>query len=437
MNKSCVALVLAGGVGTRFWPFEQDKILFPFLGHPFIEESVKNLPQEVNKVVIVTNNSSYAELKKVKFSKPTVIVIQQAAKGMADAILSAKNEIAGSELLIIIADHLVDNRIYDEVIRIGRDKQVSGVLPGWKTEKYFPGGYLELNGTRITGIKEKPGFENVPSNYVYVSGNYIADSDILISELEKVTSETDNIYELALSNLMKHSTFIMFPYEGFSSSLKYSWNVLDVMHDILENQVSSHRGREIFIGSNVTIKGDVYIGNGVKIFENTKIVGPVYIGDRTIIGNNNIIRESMIGADCICGFSTDIARSYIGNNCWFHSNYIGDSVLMNNISMGAGAILANVRLDESEIYSNVKNERIGTGRTKLGACIGNSVRIGVNASIMPGIKIGENSQVGAGIVLSRDIPCDSFCTGVMDIDIRKNQTKLPISRDAFRRELRT
>ena len=39
------------------------------------------------------------------------------------------------------------------------------------------------------------------------------------------------------------------------------------------------------------------------------------------------------------GFNTDITRSYIGDNCWFHSNYIGDSVLEGNVSMGSGAAI--------------------------------------------------------------------------------------------------
>ena len=47
-------------------------------------------------------------------------------------------------------------------------------------------------------------------------------------------------------------------------------------------------------------------------------------------------------------------------------------------------------------------------RTKLGAIIGSHVRIGVNTSIMPGIKIGTNSMIGAGLRIDRDIP-DGVC----------------------------
>ena len=44
-----------------------------------------------------------------------------------------------------------------------------------------------------------------------------------------------------------------------------------------------------------------------------------------------------------------------------------------------------------------------TGRKKLGAIIGNGCRIGINSSIMPGVRIGANSFVGAHVYLNRDL----------------------------------
>ena len=52
----------------------------------------------------------------------------------------------------------------------------------------------------------------------------------------------------------------------------------------------------------------------------------------------------------------------------------------------------------------VGNERIDTGRMKLGAIIGAGVRIGVNTSTMPGVKIGAGALIGPGIRITRDVP---------------------------------
>ena len=185
----------------------------------------------------------------------------------------------------------------------------------------------------------------------------------------------------------------------------------------------------------VILEGPVRIGNNVKVFENTKIVGPTYIGDNTIIGSNNIIRESMIGQHCVTGFNTDIARSYIGDNCWFHSNYIGDSVLEGNVGVGAGTVLANFRLDEGEIQSSIVGNRVNTNRNKLGAMIARDVRIGVNTSIMPGVKIGTNSLIGAGLVIDQDVPEHSFCMGKQPFEIKKNTRKVTSQRAAYKAKL--
>ena len=103
--------------------------------------------------------------------------------------------------------------------------------------------------------------------------------------------------------------------------------------------------------------------------------------------------------------------------------------------MGSGSVLANLRLDEGNIYSSVAGGKHNTYRTKLGAMIARDVRIGVNASIMPGIKIGTNSCVGAGVVLDTDVPADSFCVGTRGYTITKNIKKISDDRATYKAKL--
>ena len=66
-----------------------------------------------------------------------------------------------------------------------------------------------------------------------------------------------------------------------------------------------------------------------------------------------------------------------------------------DISFGAGALTANFRLDQQPIKD--------TSRTKLGAIIGSGSRVGVNTSLMPGLKLGSQTVVGPGLVLNQDL----------------------------------
>jgi UDP-N-acetylglucosamine diphosphorylase / glucose-1-phosphate thymidylyltransferase / UDP-N-acetylgalactosamine diphosphorylase / glucosamine-1-phosphate N-acetyltransferase / galactosamine-1-phosphate N-acetyltransferase len=426
--KPLIVLVLAGGQGSRCWPFTQDKNLFPFLNKPFYQYSVLDiLPSTAAKIVWVANLQNQMEFKQLKLNIPSEVVIQPEAGGMANAVITAKDMIKDSRLLILIADHLIDKSIIYDLIQKSTEEQVFGLIAGWKTPKYFPGGYLKLQGNLISEIIEKPQPGQEPSQYVDVSGNYFADANVLINALENTTSNRDDIYEKSLSSLMPKYKFMMVPYLGISSSIKYPWNILDITSDLLNSRVKKYRGENVVIKSNVIIEGEVYLGDNVKVMENSKIVGPAFIGNNSIIGNNCMVRSTYIGNDCVVGFNSDVARSYIGDKCWFHSNYIGDSVLEGNVSMGSGAVLANMRLDEKEICSFVKGEKRNTGLTKLGAMIGRDVRIGVNVSVMPGIKIGHGSFISSGTILKEDVLDLSFYDQTVTTMVKKNQYDISAS----------
>lgn len=435
--KNLTALILAAGIGKRFWPLQGEKVLFPFFGRSAFELAISSvLPKEITRAIVVSSTATQAYFKKFSFSVPHDTVVQNESGGMRDAMLAAEHLLSGDPVLIYIADDFVDADLFDRVIKKAHDSDAFGVLPGWKTDTYFPGGYLVTQGDRVVGIKEKPGEGNTPSNYVYVSGTYIANPAILLQELKKSTEGNDDIFENVLTSLMSQNKVIMEPYEGEMVSLKYPWHVLDVMHHLFRN-LAHKRANNITVKNNVIIEGNVVIGDNVTIYENTKLIGPCFIGANTIIGNNNMIRESHIGNNCVTGFNTDITRSYIGDDCWLHSNYIGDSVLESNISLGGGTKLANLRLDEGNIFSLVEKERISTNRNKLGAIIGSDTHIGINASIMPGIKIGRESFVGAGVLLDQDMPEKSFCMSKSEVVMKKNTGKVvQRSRADFREKLK-
>lgn len=403
MTKELVAVVLAGGIGKRFWPLITYKSLFPFAGKSVVHYVLGELSAGgVARAIVVTNPNDFAAMSQLAVPGITVsVVVQPTPNGMAGALLSVKEAVGNHPMLVVNAEDMVDTALYKT---IGSEiKKQKPFIVGKKTATYIDAGYVKLGGETVEAIVEKPGPGHEPSDFVNLVFHFYPDPSAFFSILEKTQSDRDNVYEVALSTFAKIVTVHFVGYEGVWAPLKYPWHVLDMMEIVL-GKLGSRKGKNVDIRKNVITEGNVVFGDNVKVFENTKIVGPCYIGDNTIIGNNNIIRQSHIGINCVTGFNTDITRSYVGDNCWFHSNYVGDSVLEEDISMGSGTVLANLRLDRGEIASVVGGNRVNTRRRKLGALIGKSVRIGVNTSIMPGVKIGHDSMVGAGLVVNRDIP---------------------------------
>lgn len=100
----------------------------------------------------------------------------------------------------------------------------------------------------------------------------------------------------------------------------------------------------------------------------------------------------------------------------FHEVKIGKNVIVMNgcLMMAAGGI--NIG-DETQIAANVQlisNNHDLEDRNVI-TCkpvnIGKRVWIGAGATILPGVTIGDNSVVGAGSVVTKDIPADTIVAG--------------------------
>lgn len=437
MNNAITAILLAGGESTRFAPFAQ-KSLFSFLGKPFLARHFEQLLRlGIEKVIVVTNEANDALLRSVAVpQKLHVSYAMQSKKGQVQAVIALGKMCSGAALFLNASDYYADASV-TPFLQEPKDTEL--LLGAIKALTYFPGGYLKTDTKNtVLEIVEKPEQGKEPSDVVRILIDFIPDVSRFIEAAKKHADNAASGYEEALNTLIKNGTtaIVKITEKNSWQPLKYPWNVLDVADKYLSEIKGQQIDKSAVIKPNVIIEGAVVIESGVKIFEGTKIVGPVCIGKNTIVGNNNIIRSSVIGSDCVTGFNTDITRSVIGNNCWFHTNYIGDSVIADNVSMGSGTVAANLRLDDGKIQSVVKDEKVDTGRNKLGVMIGENVRIGVNASTMPGIKIGGNSFVAAGIVVNSDIPEGSFVRPVsVGFVIKPNTKAAAASREGFRKAI--
>jgi len=403
MNSNLIAVILAGGVGKRFDPFTTSKPLFPFFNRPLIVHTLETLAENgITKAIIVTNKSDQSSINAINIKTLKIeTVIQERPLGMADALLSAQRLLKNQPILILNATDQVDSNLIESIVN--QANLSKALIVGKKVGSYFNGGYLKMKGNQVIEVIEKPGPGNQPSNLINLVFHYFPKSKLFINLINTTTGSKDDIYEQALSTYIKTHSTQAITYESYWQALKYSWHVLDMTQLFLKHRLKPKIRSGVKIAKTALVEENVYLGENVKVLEGAVIKGPSYIGDNTIVGNNSLIRDSIINNNCVVGFSSEVVRSYLGDSCWLHTNYIGDSVLESNIALGSGAVTANYRLDEGEISVNIKDKKINTNKTKLGALIAKNVRIGVNSSIMPGVKIGTNSIIGPGLVLREDV----------------------------------
>jgi NDP-sugar pyrophosphorylase family protein len=140
---------------------------------------------------------------------------------------------------------------------------------------------------------------------------------------------------------------------------------------------------------------DVWIAKSAKIFPSAFIGGPCIIGPETEVRHCAFIRGSaLVGAGCVVGNSTELKNVILFDKVQVpHYNYVGDSILGFKAHMGAGSITSNVKSDRMSVVARDGEERMPTGRKKVGAMIGDEAEIGCNAVMNPGSIIGRNAIV--------------------------------------------
>lgn len=407
-----------------------DKNFLRFLGKPLIIHQIESLIKaDFNEILVMGGAHNLARLKKEisKFSfKKAKISFKEQEKlelGMAGAILSAKSFIKKDPFLVMSSNDVVDKSAY-ELLRKNIKKN-EGMLLAKHVKEYFPGGYLKTDSqNKIKKIVEKPGEGKEPSKLVNIVMHFHPNSQALLDALENISSKCDDRYECALQKLFDDGiTYRAVPFKGFWQAVKYPWHVISLMNYFL-GAVKSQKPKSVQIAKSATVKGEVYLEEGVKVLENAVIIGPAYIGKNTIIATNALVRQSHIGANCVIGFGSEVARSFVGGGVWTHTNYIGDSIVGDDVSFGAGAVTGNLRLDEKNIQVAVNGGKLDCGSNKFGLVTGDHVRVGVNTSFMPGIKVGSNSFVGAGIVVGQDVPENSYVTGEWHLKVKENREKI-------------
>ena len=167
-------------------------------------------------------------------------------------------------------------------------------------------------------------------------------------------------------------------------------------------------GKNVSIDPYVVIKDKVIIKNNVKIFsfshlENVKIESNVNIGPYARLRPGTVLKSGSK-----VGNFVEVKKSTIGKKSKVnHLSYIGDSLLGKDVNVGAGTITCN--------YDGVKKSKTN---------IKDKVFIGSNSSLVAPITINENSIIGAGSVITKNVNKKSLAlTRSSQIEIKNYKRK--------------
>ena len=403
------AIILAAGKSSRFWPLSEKKhkSLIKIMGKSLIEWTIEAIKRAGIKDIIIIQSPN-SDLKKhlgdgSLFGVKLSYVTQEEAKGMGNAIMQAKSLIKENNFFVLNPYVFKADDFLNLMIKKQKNGNADLVLLGTKTDKPWKYGILELKDDKALSMIEKPAADKQPSD-IKVVGIYLLPKDFF--SYYKRVKEHDYAYEDALALYMKEKNVKVVITEKTTPTLKYPWDLFEVNKMIMNEFIKKQKiNKNVKIAKSAVIDGPVIIEENTIIFENAVIKGPCYIGKGCTIGNNTLIRRySNLEDGVLIGANAEVTRSIFQSRSHTHAGFFGDSIVGEDVRIGSGTITANARMNRKEINPFVRDKRVETKLTALGAIIGNNTHLGVAVNLMPGILVGADVQIGPNTLVRENVP---------------------------------
>ena len=230
MNNNNYFIIMAGGIGSRFWPLSKDNYPKQFLdilgtGKSFIRSTYERFsPVIPDENFLVVTNKAYKRLvlEHLPMLRDDQVLCEPARRNTAPCIAYAAYHIqsrcADANIVVTPADHLVTNETeFQRIIRLGFDflKQnpqalmTIGIKPSRPETGY---GYIQVpkqdHSTEVVKVemfKEKPNYETAvkfvaEGNYLWNSGIFLWTLDGIMKAFKQYLPEMVEVFEKGIYN---------------------------------------------------------------------------------------------------------------------------------------------------------------------------------------------------------------------------------------------
>ena len=299
-------LILAAGRGTRLRPltFTRPKPVIRLAGKPIIAYAVENLREVgITEIGVVVSPDTQEDIQQALKDFPGVsisYIVQEVALGIAHAVGTAKDWLAGSPFVLYLGDNLFQDGIekFTNAFKPG----VGAVIALVKVPDPRQFGVAVLEHGRIVKLLEKP---KKPPSDLAVAGVYVFGPEIM-GIIENLKPSARGEYEItdSIQNLMDAGHTVMGEeIKGWWKDTGRPGDLLDANRLLLVEQKSPTPVIEgNVIDSQIT--GRVIVEKGAVV-KNSSILGPAhiaanamvegaYIGPFTSVGPNATVRQAEV-----------------------------------------------------------------------------------------------------------------------------------------------
>ena len=427
-------IILAAGKGTRMHT-NLPKVMQPLAGRPMIDHVITTAGTLTNKISTiigykkdVLNEHLSANFKNVE------TFVQPELNGTAGAVKAAQKNIMNDEdVLILYGDvPLISHESLKNALNDNHDAVILTMIP---KDPFGYGRVIKNDSGLATEIIEEndANAEQKKINEVF-TGIMIIKGEMLLSSLDEVNNNNaageyylTDVIKIASKKGVKINPIVVEETEVLGANTKSELHEIENIFREMKSKDLLEQGITLSDASRVDVRGDVSAGNDCSIDVNVILEGEITLGTNVSIGPNCYLKDvvisdnvsieafshivsTQIGADCNVGPYARLRegtvledQAKIGNfvetkktkigkgSKANHLAYLGDAEVGEDSNIGAGTITCNY-----------------DGTNKHKTKIGNKTFVGTNSSLVAPLNIGNNSYIGAGSVITKDVEDDAL-----------------------------
>jgi bifunctional UDP-N-acetylglucosamine pyrophosphorylase/glucosamine-1-phosphate N-acetyltransferase len=407
----------------------------PLAGRPMIDHVIITAGTLTNKISTiigykkdVLNEYLSANFKNVK------TFVQPELNGTAGAVKAAQKNIMNDEdVLILYGDvPLISDESLKKALNDNHDAVILTMIPK------DPFGYGRVikndSGLATEIIEEKDANAKQKKINEVFTGIMIIKGEMLLSSLNEVNNNNaageyylTDVIKIASKKGVKINPIEVEETEVLGANTKSELHEIENIFREMKSKDLLEKGITLSDASRVDVRGGVSAGKDCSIDVNVILEGEIKLGTNVSIGPNCYLKDvvisdnvsieafshivsTQIGADCSVGPYARLRegtvledQAKIGNfvetkktkigkgSKANHLAYLGDAEVGEDSNIGAGTITCN--------YDGINKHQ-----TK----IGNKTFVGTNSSLVAPLNIGNNSYIGAGSVITKDVEDDAL-----------------------------
>ena len=434
------AIILAAGKGKRMQS-ASPKVLQHVAGKALLQHVIDtSLNLKNSQLHIVVGDQNILVKNSVSTPKNSKWYKQAKQLGTGHAVKQAlKGLRAGSIALILYGDvPLVKSSTMNNLVRSAGKSSLALLSFEQQTPKGY-GRMIRNSKGKVLGIVEEKDATAEQKKITEVNSGIMAIASNKLEQLLQGLKNRNAAKEYYLTDIVSLANENKIPVKAVKLEDKEEvlgannleeLNQLERNYQVLKAKEFLKKGVIISDPTRVDFRGDVNIQKGSSIDINCIFEGKVEIGKNVSIGPGAIIRNSKIGdgskiepytfienaileknvtagpyahigpdahleENSEIGNFVEVKRSKIGKGTKAkHLAYIGDGQVSEKVNVGAGTIFVNY-----------------DGKNKNKTKVGKGAFIGSNSSLIAPIKIGQNSMIGAGSVVTSDVPAERLALG--------------------------